>query len=65
MGYREKGVTGTAYLLMRALFICNELTVYSLSLLKGALKTDHTEVLLSADFTGAIKVFINKKKYVS
>ncbi|XP_030304714.1 WD repeat-containing protein 44 isoform X1 [Calypte anna] len=31
----------------------------------GALKTDHTEVLLSADFTGAIKVFINKKKYVS
>uniref|UniRef100_A0ABM5EVP6 WD repeat-containing protein 44 n=1 Tax=Pogona vitticeps TaxID=103695 RepID=A0ABM5EVP6_9SAUR len=28
----------------------------------GALKTDHTEVLLSADFTGAIKVFINKKK---
>ncbi|KAM7159699.1 WD repeat-containing protein 44 isoform 2-T2 [Macrochelys suwanniensis] len=31
----------------------------------GALKTDHTEVLLSADFTGAIKVFINKKKNVS
>uniref|UniRef100_A0A8C3CW34 WD repeat-containing protein 44 n=1 Tax=Cairina moschata TaxID=8855 RepID=A0A8C3CW34_CAIMO len=31
----------------------------------GALKMDHTEVLLSADFTGAIKVFINKKKYVS
>ncbi|XP_020819077.1 WD repeat-containing protein 44 isoform X2 [Phascolarctos cinereus] len=31
----------------------------------GALKTDHTEVLLSADFTGAIKVFINKKKYVA
>ncbi|OXB79697.1 UNVERIFIED_CONTAM: hypothetical protein H355_011083 [Colinus virginianus] len=31
----------------------------------GALKTDHTEVLLSADFTGAIKVFINKKKCVS
>ncbi|NXU39206.1 WDR44 protein, partial [Drymodes brunneopygia] len=31
----------------------------------GALKTDHTEVLLSADFTGAIKVFINKKKHVS
>ncbi|XP_054244452.1 WD repeat-containing protein 44 [Indicator indicator] len=30
----------------------------------GALKTDHTEVLLSADFTGAIKVFINKKKCV-
>ncbi|XP_034034441.1 WD repeat-containing protein 44 isoform X2 [Thalassophryne amazonica] len=29
----------------------------------GALKTDHTEVLLSADFTGAIKVFINIKKY--
>ncbi|XP_028671923.2 WD repeat-containing protein 44 [Erpetoichthys calabaricus] len=28
----------------------------------GALKTDHTEVLLSADFTGAIKVFINRKK---
>ncbi|XP_018414500.1 PREDICTED: WD repeat-containing protein 44 [Nanorana parkeri] len=31
----------------------------------GALKSDHTEVLLSADFTGAIKVFINKKKNVS
>ncbi|XP_051824933.1 WD repeat-containing protein 44 [Antechinus flavipes] len=31
----------------------------------GALKTDHAEVLLSADFTGAIKVFINKKKYVA
>ncbi|XP_034958169.1 WD repeat-containing protein 44 [Zootoca vivipara] len=31
----------------------------------GALKTDHTEVLLSADFTGAIKVFINKKKNTS
>ncbi|XP_027693138.1 WD repeat-containing protein 44 isoform X3 [Vombatus ursinus] len=31
----------------------------------GALKTDHTEVLLSADFTGAIKVFINKKKFVA
>ncbi|XP_006274424.1 WD repeat-containing protein 44 [Alligator mississippiensis] len=31
----------------------------------GALKTDHTEVLLSADFTGAIKVFINRKKNVS
>ncbi|XP_063060255.1 WD repeat-containing protein 44 [Engraulis encrasicolus] len=29
----------------------------------GALKTDHSEVLLSADFTGAIKVFINVKKY--
>ncbi|KAM9332445.1 LOW QUALITY PROTEIN: WD repeat-containing protein 44 [Pholidichthys leucotaenia] len=29
----------------------------------GALKTDHTEVLLSADFTGAIKVFISVKKY--
>uniref|UniRef100_A0A6Q2X825 WD repeat-containing protein 44 n=1 Tax=Esox lucius TaxID=8010 RepID=A0A6Q2X825_ESOLU len=28
----------------------------------GAEKTDHTEVLLSADFTGAIKVFINVKK---
>ncbi|KAM3827462.1 WD repeat-containing protein 44 [Vipera latastei] len=28
----------------------------------GALKADHAEVLLSADFTGAIKVFINKKK---
>ncbi|XP_072126486.1 WD repeat-containing protein 44 isoform X1 [Mobula birostris] len=28
----------------------------------GALKADITEVLLSADFTGAIKVFINKKK---
>lgn len=33
--------------------------------LTGALKTDHTEVLLSADFTGAIKVFINVKKYWS
>lgn len=32
-------------------------------LFPGALKTDHTEVLLSADFTGAIKVFINVKKY--
>ncbi|XP_038604193.1 WD repeat-containing protein 44 [Tachyglossus aculeatus] len=31
----------------------------------GALKTDHTEVLLSADFTGAIKVFVNRKKTVS
>ncbi|XP_071981887.1 WD repeat-containing protein 44 [Engystomops pustulosus] len=31
----------------------------------GALKSDHTEVLLSADFTGAIKVFINRKKTVS
>ncbi|XP_051531636.1 WD repeat-containing protein 44-like [Myxocyprinus asiaticus] len=29
----------------------------------GALKTDHCEVLLSADFTGAIKVFVNIKKY--
>ncbi|XP_061104154.1 WD repeat-containing protein 44-like isoform X2 [Conger conger] len=29
----------------------------------GALKSDHTEVLISADFTGAIKVFINVKKY--
>uniref|UniRef100_A0A8C4DJ64 WD repeat-containing protein 44 n=1 Tax=Dicentrarchus labrax TaxID=13489 RepID=A0A8C4DJ64_DICLA len=29
----------------------------------GALKTDHTEVLLSADFTGAIKVFINVKNH--
>uniref|UniRef100_A0A671YNW7 WD repeat-containing protein 44 n=1 Tax=Sparus aurata TaxID=8175 RepID=A0A671YNW7_SPAAU len=27
------------------------------------ISTDHTEVLLSADFTGAIKVFINVKKY--
>ena len=27
----------------------------------GTLKTDHTEVLVSADFTGAIKVFINVK----
>lgn len=32
-------------------------------IVSGALKTDHTEVLLSADFTGAIKVFINVKKY--
>ncbi|XP_066437962.1 WD repeat-containing protein 44 [Eleutherodactylus coqui] len=31
----------------------------------GALKSDHTEVLLSADFTGAIKVFINRKKIIS
>lgn len=31
----------------------------------GIMKTDHTEVLLSADFTGAIKVFINKRKTVS
>ncbi|XP_025789782.1 WD repeat-containing protein 44 isoform X3 [Puma concolor] len=31
----------------------------------GILKTDNTEVLLSADFTGAIKVFINKRKNVS
>ncbi|KAM4019756.1 WD repeat-containing protein 44 [Anomaloglossus baeobatrachus] len=31
----------------------------------GALKSDHTEVLLSADFTGAIKVFINRKKNIS
>ncbi|CAJ0935495.1 unnamed protein product [Ranitomeya imitator] len=31
----------------------------------GALKSDHTEVLLSADFTGAIKVFINRKKNLS
>ncbi|XP_030064837.1 WD repeat-containing protein 44 isoform X1 [Microcaecilia unicolor] len=31
----------------------------------GALKSDHTEVLLSADFTGAIKVFMNRKKTVS
>ncbi|XP_055791221.1 WD repeat-containing protein 44-like isoform X1 [Salvelinus fontinalis] len=31
----------------------------------GALKADHTEVLLSADFTGAIKVFINVKKILS
>uniref|UniRef100_A0A8C8EKQ5 WD repeat-containing protein 44 n=1 Tax=Oncorhynchus tshawytscha TaxID=74940 RepID=A0A8C8EKQ5_ONCTS len=30
-----------------------------------ALKADHTEVLLSADFTGAIKVFINVKKILS
>lgn len=29
------------------------------------MKTDNTEVLLSADFTGAIKVFINKRKNVS
>ncbi|XP_006993026.1 WD repeat-containing protein 44 isoform X1 [Peromyscus maniculatus bairdii] len=30
----------------------------------GIVKTDNTEVLLSADFTGAIKVFINKRKTV-
>uniref|UniRef100_A0A8C9WMQ0 WD repeat-containing protein 44 n=1 Tax=Scleropages formosus TaxID=113540 RepID=A0A8C9WMQ0_SCLFO len=30
---------------------------------EGALKTDHSEVLLSADFTGAIKVFVNVKKH--
>ncbi|XP_045154497.1 WD repeat-containing protein 44 [Echinops telfairi] len=32
---------------------------------EGATKADNTEVLLSADFTGAIKVFINKRKHVS
>lgn len=42
------------------LLLLLETVVYFLS---GALKTDHTEVLLSADFTGAIKVFINVKKY--
>uniref|UniRef100_A0A671G526 WD repeat-containing protein 44 n=1 Tax=Rhinolophus ferrumequinum TaxID=59479 RepID=A0A671G526_RHIFE len=31
----------------------------------GIMKTDNTEVLLSADFTGAIKVFINKRKNIS
>nr|XP_005887424.1 PREDICTED: WD repeat-containing protein 44 isoform X3 [Bos mutus] len=31
----------------------------------GIMKTDNTEVLLSADFTGAIKVFINKRKNLS
>uniref|UniRef100_A0A2I3HDY3 WD repeat-containing protein 44 n=1 Tax=Nomascus leucogenys TaxID=61853 RepID=A0A2I3HDY3_NOMLE len=31
----------------------------------GITKTDNTEVLLSADFTGAIKVFVNKRKNVS
>uniref|UniRef100_A0A8C9P2S6 WD repeat-containing protein 44 n=1 Tax=Spermophilus dauricus TaxID=99837 RepID=A0A8C9P2S6_SPEDA len=31
----------------------------------GTAKMDNTEVLLSADFTGAIKVFINKRKNVS
>nr|XP_012331421.1 WD repeat-containing protein 44 isoform X2 [Aotus nancymaae] len=31
----------------------------------GIMRTDNTEVLLSADFTGAIKVFINKRKTVS
>ncbi|XP_048191955.1 WD repeat-containing protein 44 [Perognathus longimembris pacificus] len=31
----------------------------------GIGKTDNTEVLLSADFTGAIKVFINKRKNIS
>uniref|UniRef100_A0A8I5NAD5 WD repeat-containing protein 44 n=1 Tax=Papio anubis TaxID=9555 RepID=A0A8I5NAD5_PAPAN len=31
----------------------------------GIMKTDNTEVLLSADFTGAIKVFVNKRKNVS
>ncbi|CAJ1064077.1 WD repeat-containing protein 44 isoform X2 [Xyrichtys novacula] len=40
-------------------FHCVNLILY----FEGALKTDHTEVLLSADFTGAIKVFINVKKY--
>ncbi|XP_036030851.1 WD repeat-containing protein 44 isoform X1 [Onychomys torridus] len=30
----------------------------------GIVKMDNTEVLLSADFTGAIKVFINKRKTV-
>ncbi|PNJ74049.1 WDR44 isoform 5 [Pongo abelii] len=33
--------------------------------IKGIMKTDNTEVLLSADFTGAIKVFVNKRKNVS
>lgn len=36
---------------------------FSLFFSSGALKTDHSEVLLSADFTGAIKVFVNVKKY--
>ncbi|XP_055123328.1 WD repeat-containing protein 44 isoform X1 [Symphalangus syndactylus] len=31
----------------------------------GITKTDNTEVLLSADFTGAIKVFVNKRKNIS
>ncbi|XP_071069042.1 WD repeat-containing protein 44 isoform X2 [Dasypus novemcinctus] len=35
------------------------------SMPSGIMKTDNTEVLLSADFTGAIKVFINKRKNVS
>ncbi|XP_077001813.1 WD repeat-containing protein 44 [Tamandua tetradactyla] len=35
------------------------------SIPSGIMKTDNTEVLLSADFTGAIKVFINKRKNVS
>lgn len=36
-----------------------------LDTIPSGMKTDNTEVLLSADFTGAIKVFINKKKNVS
>ncbi|XP_060039081.1 WD repeat-containing protein 44 isoform X2 [Erinaceus europaeus] len=36
-----------------------------LDTMSSGLKTDNTEVLLSADFTGAIKVFINKRKNVS
>ncbi|XP_040856107.1 WD repeat-containing protein 44 isoform X3 [Ochotona curzoniae] len=31
----------------------------------GIVKTDNTEVLLSADFTGAIKVFVNKRKNIT
>ncbi|XP_061658284.1 WD repeat-containing protein 44 isoform X2 [Syngnathoides biaculeatus] len=42
---------------------CKSLDSESETIPSGALKTDHTEVLLSADFTGAIKVFINVKKY--
>nr|XP_015207313.1 PREDICTED: WD repeat-containing protein 44 isoform X1 [Lepisosteus oculatus] len=40
----------------------NAETAENESIPSGALKTDHTEVLLSADFTGAIKVFVNRKK---
>lgn len=49
----------------RVVAVFGDLRVAAVTVLSfaGALKTDHTEVLLSADFTGAIKVFINVKKY--
>lgn len=69
----EPGLHGLSDLPLRSVFLWGEVTwlpaARPLSALRpfcsptGALKTDHTEVLLSADFTGAIKVFINVKKY--